>query len=275
MDSMNRRSQTLRRLTLAALASLVVTAGTGAAPGTAAHTAGQQEMPTIVLVHGAFADSSSWDPVVDQLTGDGYRVVAIANPLRGVKNDTDYTAAVLKVIPGPIVLVGHSYGGMVITGAAVNNQNVKSLVYVAGFAPDKSDSAATLSAKFPGSTLPQTLASPVPLPDGGKDLSIKQESFPEQFAADVPEDEAKLMAVAQRPVTEAGLMDKFEAQPAWKSKPSWFIYGTLDKNIPAQTNEFMAQRAGAKETVAVDGASHVVMISHPDEVATLINKAAA
>ncbi|MFC4021462.1 alpha/beta fold hydrolase [Micromonospora sp. GCM10011542] len=225
-------------------------------------------------MHGAFADSSSWNPVVRQLKDDGYQVVAVANPLRGLKSDADYTASVLKTIPGPIVLVGHSYGGMVISAAATGNQNVKALVYVAGFAPEKDDSAAALSAKFPGSTLLDALAPPAPLPGGGNDLYVQQDKFWKQFAADLPEEEAKVSAATQRPVTEAALKDKLQAEPAWKSKPSWFIYGTLDKTIPAQTHAFMAQRAGAKESVAVDGASHVVMISHPQQVAKMIREAA-
>lgn len=276
MRRSRQQSRALRQLIWVALAVLTLTstAGMGPASAPAAHAAERQERPTVVLVHGAFADSSSWNPVIDQLRDDGYRVVAVANPLRGVKSDADYTASVLKTIQGPIVLVGHSYGGMVISAAATGNNNVKSLVYVAGFAPERDDSAGTLSARFPGSTLVQALAPPAPLPGGGKDLYISQDRFWQQFAADVPEEEAKIMAVTQRPVTEAAINDKLQAEPAWKSKPSWFIYGTLDKNIPAQTLAFMAQRAGAKETVSVDGASHVVMVSHPQRVAETIRDAA-
>ncbi|MGK5442246.1 alpha/beta fold hydrolase [Micromonospora sp. URMC 105] len=276
MRRSRQQSRAVRQLFWMALAVLTLTSAVGMGPASAhpAQAAGRQEKPTVVLVHGAFADSSSWNPVIDQLRDDGYRVVAVANPLRGVKSDADYTASVLKTIQGPIVLVGHSYGGMVISAAANGNNNVKALVYVAGFAPEKDDSAGTLSAKFPGSTLVQSLAPPAPLPGGGKDLYISQDKFWQQFAADVPEEEAKIMAVTQRPVTEAAINDKLQAEPAWKSKPSWFIYGTLDKNIPAQTLAFMAQRAGAKETVSVEGASHVVMISHPQRVAEMIRDAA-
>ncbi|MEH0933631.1 alpha/beta fold hydrolase [Micromonospora psammae] len=276
MRKSRQQNRAFRQLFWAALAVLALTSTVGieTASANAAQPAGPQDKPTVVLVHGAFADSSSWSPVIDQLKDDGYPVVAVANPLRGVKSDADYTASVLKTIPGPIVLVGHSYGGQVITAAATGNQNVKALVYVAGFAPEKGDSAATLSGKFPGSTLLEALAPPAPLPGGGKDLYIRQDKFREQFAADVSEEEAKIMAATQRPVTEAAINDKLQAEPAFKSKPSWFIYGTLDKNIPAQTHAFMAQRAGAKKTVSVDGASHVVMISHPQQVAKVIRDAA-
>ena len=228
---------------------------------------------TVVLVHGAFAESSSWDAIIPKLLAKGYNVVAAANPLRGLKGDSDFVATVLTSIKGPIVLVGHSYGGSVITNAATGNANVKALVYIDGTAPDLGESAASLSGKFPGGTLGPALAPPVPLPDGGKDLYIQQEKFRSQFAADVPEAQAKLMFATQRPVTEAALNEPAGA-PAWKTIPSWFIYGSLDKNIPPAAHVFMAKRAGAKETIEVKGGSHVVMISHPDEVAKLIERAA-
>lgn len=230
--------------------------------------------PTIVLVHGAFAESSSWDGVAAKLLERGYPVVAAANPLRGVKNDANYVAGVVGAINGPVVLVGHSYGGAVITNAANGKGNVKALVYVAAFAPDDGENAAEISGRFPGSTLVPTLAPPVTLADGGKDLYIQQNKFHAQFAADVPEAEAKLMAATQRPITEAAL-NEASGPPAWKAIPTWFIYGTLDKNIPLAALSFMAKRAGAKQTVEVNGASHVVMISRPYEVAKQIFAAAA
>jgi pimeloyl-ACP methyl ester carboxylesterase len=236
-------------------------------------TANAQGAATVVLVHGAFAESSSWNGVAAQLLAQGHPVVAAANPLRGVKSDAAYVASILKSIAGPIVLVGHSYGGLVISAAASGNTNVTSLVYVAAFAPEAGESALDLSGRFPGSTLGPALAPPVALPDGGKDLSIQQEKFWAQFAADVSEDEAKLMAATQRPITEAALAEA-AGEPAWKSLPSWFIYGDLDKNIPAAAHAFMAERAGSRETREIKGASHVVMISHPDDVAELILHAA-
>lgn len=230
--------------------------------------------PTIVLVHGAFADSSSWNLVVTRLKKDGYPVVAVANPLRGVKSDGDYVANVIKSVKAPVVLVGHSYGGSVISDAASDAHNVKALVFVAAFAPEKGESAVDLSSKFPGSTLAPTLASPVVLPGGEKDLYIDQGKFPEQFAADVPAATARLMAVAQRPITDAALAEPAPAA-AWQAIPSWFIYGDADKNIPPKTLQWMAERAKSRKTVAVEGASHVVMISHPGEVTKLIEEAAS
>jgi pimeloyl-ACP methyl ester carboxylesterase len=229
--------------------------------------------PTIVLVHGAFAESSSWNGVVKRLLAQGYPVVAAANPLRGLHSDAEYVATIFKSIPGPIVAVGHSYGGSVITEAAAGNSDVKALVYVAGLAPDTGESAADIGDRFPGSTLGPTLAPPTTLPDGGKDLYIQQDKFPLQFAADVPKPDATLMAATQRPVTESALHEA-ATQAAWKTIPSWFIFGSLDKNITEAAHKFMAQRANAKATVDVKGASHVVMVSHPDAVTALIEKAA-
>jgi pimeloyl-ACP methyl ester carboxylesterase len=230
--------------------------------------------PTVVLVHGAFAESSSWNGVISRLLAKGYPVIAVANPLRSVKGDAVYVAGVLDTIPGSVVLVGHSYGGNVITNAATGKTNVKALVYVAGLAPDTGESAETLSGKFPGSTLGPTLAPPTPLSDGEKDLYIQQSKFHDQFAADLPASQARLMAAAQRPVTEAALKEASGA-PAWKNIPSWFVYGSRDKNIPPALQPFMAKRAGARRTVEVPGASHVVMTSHPDAVVKLIEEAAA
>ncbi|MBV4467733.1 alpha/beta fold hydrolase [Pseudomonas siliginis] len=230
--------------------------------------------PTVVLVHGAFADSSSWNGVVKILEKDGYPVIAAANPLRSVKGDAQSVADVLASVKTPVVLVGHSYGGPVISEAAYGNANVKALVYVAAFAPEKGETAAELSGRFPGSTLGPTLSAPVELADGGKDLYIQQDKFHEQFAADVSRADAKLMAATQRPVTVAAL-NEAATEPAWKTVPSYFVYGDQDKNIPAQALAFMAERAHSKQTVVVKGASHVVMVSNPKAVASLIETAAA
>jgi len=234
----------------------------------------QTEKPTVVLVHGAFADASSWNGVVGILEKDGYRVIAAANPLRGVRSDADSVASILSSVQSPVVLVGHSYGGNVISAAANGHANVKALVYVSAFAPDTGETVAGLAGKFPGSTLGPTLAAPVPLADGGKDLYIRQDKFRDQFAADVPVAEAALMAATQRPVTEAAL-NEASGVPAWKHIPSWYIYGDKDKNIPAQAMAFMAERAHAKAVEVVKGASHVVMVSNPAPVAHLIEQAAA
>lgn len=229
--------------------------------------------PTIVLVHGAFAESSSWDGVAAKLIADGYHVIGAANPLRSVKGDAAYVSGIVKNVQGPVILVGHSYGGSVITTAANGNDNVKGLVYVAAFAPEAGESAGALTNKFPGGTLGSALAQPVALPDGGKDLYIDQAKFRDQFAADVPAAKAKLMAEAQRPITEAAITEA-SGEPAWKNIPSWFIYGKADKNIPEAALSFMANRAHSKKTVVIPGASHVVMTSHPAEVTKLIEEAA-
>jgi pimeloyl-ACP methyl ester carboxylesterase len=241
-------------------------------PGTAAE--GATAKPTIVLVHGAMADSSSWNGVISKLLTSGYSVVAAANPLRSLKGDADYAAGLVKTIKGPVVLVGHSYGGAVITNAATGNDNVKALVYVAAFAPDKGESAFDLVGKFPGSLLGAALAAPVTLSGGDHDLYLDQVKFREPFAADLPEFQVRLMAATLRPVTDAALQEPSDS-PAWKTIPSWFIYGSADKSIPAETHAFMAKRAGAKNVVIVKGASHVVMISQPAAVAQIIEEAAA
>lgn len=195
---------------LAAMAVVATTLGSACA---------QEAKPTIVLVHGAFADASSWNGVISVLEKDGYSVVAAANPLRGVRNDADYVASIVSGIKTPVVLVGHSYGGSVISEAVGDNAEVKALVYVSAFAPDIGETAAGLAGRFPGSTLGPTLAPPVALPGGSKDLYIRQDKFPDQFAADVPDAEAKLMAATQRPITEAALNEK-QTGAAWKAIPS-------------------------------------------------------
>ena len=243
------------------------------APMAQAQPAALAAKPTVVLVHGAFADSSSWNGVIAALQHDGYTVIAAPDNLRGVRADADIVADVVKSVSGPVVLVGHSYGGSVISEAAEGAPNVKALVYVAAFAPEAGETALGLTGKFPGSTLGPTLAPPVPLAGGGNDLYIQQSRFPAQFAADVPEAQARLMAAGQRPIADAALSEASTA-PAWKHVPSWFVYGDADRNIPPAAMQFMAQRAAARETLVVKGASHVVMVSHPAQVAQLIERAA-
>jgi len=158
--------------------------------------------------------------------------------------------------------------------AETGKSQVKALIYVSGVAPDAGESASTLVGKFPGSTLGPTLAPPVILADGSKDLYIRQDKYHAQFAADVSLKDSMLMAATQRPITEAALNESGDI-PAWKTIPSWFLYGSLDKNIPPAVHAFMAKRAGAKRAVEVKGASHVVMISHPEALVALIDEAAA
>jgi pimeloyl-ACP methyl ester carboxylesterase len=231
------------------------------------------DKPTIVLVHGAFADSSGWNGVVSKLNRDGFRVVAAANPLRSLKTDAEAVSTLVKSIPGPVILVGHSYGGQVITEAASGNGNVQALVYVAAFLPEAGESVMSLSGKFPGGTLGPALA-PVGLPNGDEDFYIQPAKFRDQFAADVPAATAALMAATQRPVTDRALSD-MATTPTWKRLPSYVIYGSADRNVPAQVERFMAERAQARKTVAVEGASHALMVSQPDKVAALIEDAAA
>lgn len=254
------------------LKALSIAAALAAGGSAAAAPAASGPKPTVVLVHGAFADSSSWNGVIARLERDGYPVIAAANPLRSVTGDAAAVSALVQSVAGPVVLVGHSYGGPVITEAANSGSNVTALVYVAGFLPDTGESSLTLSAKFPGSTLGETL-SPVSLPDGGRELVIQPARFHAQFAADVPAEQARLMAATQRPVTEAALTDP-SGTAAWKRLPSYVIYGSDDRNIPAAVMAFMAERARARKTVVLKGASHALMVSQPDKVAALIEEAA-
>lgn len=227
--------------------------------------------PTVVLVHGAFAESSSWNDVVPVLQGAGCTVVAAANPLRGVASDAAWLRAQLDALQGPIVLVGHSYGGAVASSAAAGSDAVKALVYVAAFAPEEGESCGDLAGRFPGGTLGETLV-PAPLADGATDLRIRADVYRHQFCADVDEATANLMAVTQRPITEGALGEAAKAA-AWKAIPSWFVFGTEDLNIPVAAHRFMAERAGARGVVEVEGASHALGVSTPSTVADVILQA--
>ena len=253
--------------------NLLAALAMSAASLVAADASAQTAKPTVVLVHGAFADASSWNGVIRILEKDGYPVGAVANPLRRVASDGAYVSGNVSSLGKPVVLVGHSYGGSVITEAARGQSSVKALVYVSAFAPAEGETAAGLSGQFPGSTLGQALAPPVKLATGGNDLYILQDRFHQQFAADVPKADAVLMAATQRPITEAALNEK-SGSPAWTSIPSWFVYGDQDRNIPPKALGFMAERAKSRKTEVVPGGSHVVMVSHPDTVARLIERAA-
>jgi pimeloyl-ACP methyl ester carboxylesterase len=227
--------------------------------------------PTVVLVHGAFAESASWNGVIRRLQEQGYTTVAAANPLRSLSGDAEFVASILDSIESPVVLVGHSYGGSVITNAALGKDNVRALVFVGAFAPEEGENANELSGRFPGSTLGETLW-PVPLSDDSTDLYIRQEEYHQQFAEDVPDEQSALMAVGQRPVRDVALNED-SGPPAWKSIPSWFVFGELDKNIPVAAHRSMAERAGAREVVEIEGASHAVGVSHAEEVADVILRA--
>jgi pimeloyl-ACP methyl ester carboxylesterase len=227
--------------------------------------------PTVVLVHGAFAESASWNGVIRRLQDQGYTAIAAANPLRSLSGDAQFLASILESIEGPVVLVGHSYGGSVISNGALGKANVKALVFVAAFAPEEGESIGELSGRSPGSTLGETLES-VRLSDGTTDLYIRQEMFHQQFAADAPAEQAALDAVTQRPLRDVA-QNEGSGPPAWKSVPSWFVFPELDKNIPLEAHRFMAERAQAREVVEIEGAPHAVGVSHPEEVADVILRA--
>lgn len=228
---------------------------------------------TFILVHGAFAGSEGWSDVTQILQAQGHTVIAAPNPLRGVHNDSVALGALIDSATAPVVLVGHSYGGFLISNAAVGRSKVKSLVYVGAFTPDAGESVVDLAGKYPGSTLGDTLAA-VTLADGGKDLYIEQSKYHQQFCADITASRATILASNQRPITEAAIVEKSGAA-AWKTLPSWHIYGTADKNIPAAAMKFMADRAHSKKTVELAGASHVPHLSQPAAVASIILEAAA
>ena len=228
------------------------------------------EQPVVVLVHGAFADSASWDPVIPHLHNLGLRAVAVANPLRDLKGDATYLRDVINGIGRQVVLVGHSYAGMVISEAAAGNPAVQSLVYVSAFAPESGESALLLAGKFEGSTLASALDS-YPVATGGNEFRIAPEKYHHQFCADVDADQAALMAVTQRPVTERALSEGLRvSEPGWRSKPSWFVFGECDLNIPAAALRFMAERASSQGTREIAGASHAITLSRPDSVAAAI-----
>ena len=229
--------------------------------------------PTIVLVHGAFAESASWDGVVDPLLDAGYSVVAAANPLRSVSADAAAVSDVVRAIDGPVVLVAHSYGGMVMSNVDSDAGEITGLVYVAAFAPAEGESAFSLAGMFPGSRLGDAVQ-PTPRGDGTTDLSIVQERFHDQFCADVPEAQARRMAATQRPATLEALQEP-SGEPLWKQIPSWFLFGEEDRNIPAALEHYMAERAGARRTIEIPGASHAVSVAHPAATARLVLEAAA
>ncbi|MGD9891286.1 MAG: alpha/beta fold hydrolase [Dehalococcoidia bacterium] len=228
---------------------------------------------TIVLVHGAFAESASWDGVIDPLLGAGHRVIAAANPLRSLAADAAAVADIVRTVDGPVVLAGHSYGGAVISNVPADAGEIAGLVYVAGFAPETGETCISLSGMFPGSTLGEVLR-PVPRGDGTTDLYIADDRFHGQFCADVPSPQAARMAATQRPVTQEALAEPSGARPLWRERPSWFLFGDEDHHIPAALQRFMAKRAGARRTIEIPGASHAIAVSQAAATADLILAAA-
>ncbi len=246
--------------------------GASAEPRTAAEKSGTR--PTVVLVHGAFADASGWGEVASRLIDHGFPVVAFANPLRGPTADGEYLRDFLTTIEGPVVLVGHSYGGAVITNAATGNQNVKSLVYVAAYAPAEGESVAAANQLGGGHTVVTDHLVVRPFPgaaDGDADAYIDPAWFHRLFAQDLPQRTTRVMAATQRPGALAALLAPSGA-PAWADIPSWYVVANQDRIIPPEAERAMAERAGSR-VVEIDS-SHVVMMSHPGAVTTLIRKAA-
>ena len=222
-----------------------------------------QQIKNVVLVHGAFADGSGWEPVAQILMNDGYKVSVVQHPETSYADDQKYTKAAIDAMGGPVVLVGHSYGGSVITEAG-NHPNVKALVYIAAFALDAGESCATIEAAVPQ-------ASKAFKPDSNGNWWIEQEHFAADFAADLPKDQAQFMAISQVPISTDAFTHKV-TNPAWKTKPTWYIVATEDRSINPEQERMMAKRAHAT-TVEVK-ASHVAYMSHPKESAKLIEEAA-
>ena len=242
-----------------------------------ANATGSRPKPTIVLLHGAWADSGSWDDVVGRLQHDGYTVDAPPNPLRGLPDDAAYIADFLHSISGTIVLVGHSYGGAVITNAATGNPNVKALVFVDAFIPDQAETLGQLVGAVPGSCVagdPTQIFNLVPFPGappGVVDAYLKQPLFPSCLANDLPARRAAVLAATQRPLSTIAIGQP-SGPPAWAAIPSWAVVGLADHAIPPAEQLAMAERAHARITKV--NASHLSMVSHPATVTRVIVDAA-
>jgi pimeloyl-ACP methyl ester carboxylesterase len=231
--------------------------------------------PTIVLVHGAFAESSSWDGVIEPLRSAGHRVIAAANPLRDLATDAASVGDLVRTIEEPVLLVAHSYGGAVISNVPADAGEITGLVYVNGFAPDAEESCFSLAGLFPGSTLGEDTLQPVPRGDGTTDLYIVQDRYHDLFCPDVPEAQAVRLAATQRPATQEALFAPSGQRPLWRELPSWFVVGEEDRIIPAELQRFMAERAGARRVLEIPGASHALSVSQPRATVDLVLEAAA
>jgi pimeloyl-ACP methyl ester carboxylesterase len=231
-----------------------------------------EDTPTVVLVHGAFADASSWNGVVELLQARGVNVTAPANPLRGIAHDSAYIAGFLKQTPGPVLAVGHSYGGAVLSNAATNAENVVGLVYVAAFAPDEGEVLGEVTAGSKDSVLNTALV-PLDYPSGADtavEFAIDPAKFHDAFAADLPAEQTAVMAATQRPVAEAAFAEP-SGPPAWKRLPCWAVVASSDTAAGADVVHSMAERAGAAIT-ELEG-SHVIMVSQPQAVTEVILQA--
>jgi len=231
-----------------------------------------EQDPTVVLVHGAFADAGSWAGVTKRLISAGVSVTAIVNPLRGLKTDAAYVASIISQTPGPVLAVGHSYGGAVITNAVPQTSNVVGLVYVAAFAPDEGEKLGDITDRSKDSVLgTATLAQQYPVGDGSEtaaELIIDPAKFHDVFTADLPQLESNVLGLSQRPIAASAFIEE-TGHPAWKDLPSWAAVGTEDKAAGADVVRSMAKRAGATIT-EISGGSHVIMISQPDAVTEVI-----
>jgi len=230
------------------------------------HPMSNAPKPNIILVHGAFANSSGWGPIISILEKDGYNVTGVENPLSSLEVDVATTKRVIQAQKGPTVVVGHSYGGAVITGAAEGESNVKALVYVAAFMPDAGETLGELTGRFPATPLGSAL-----VPDAAGFLYIDRSKFHNAFCADLPEADARIMAATQKPLHGSVFAAKLAAA-AWKTTPSYYVLPTDDLTINPDLERFFAKRAGSKVTEIK--ASHVVFISHAKEVAKIIEEAA-
>jgi len=235
-----------------------------------------ESRPTVVLVHGAFADASSWNDVIERLQADGVRVTAPPNPLRGISIDAAYIASLLDQIPGPVLAVGHSYGGAVITNAASNAKNVVGLVYVAAFAPDEGETLADVETNSKDSVLNSALV-PLQYPTGqgtgtAPEFAIDPAKIQDAFAADLPAGQTAVMAATQRPISALAFSEP-SGVPAWKNLPSWAVVPTGDKAVGSDAVRSMAERAGA--TITELEGSHVIMMSQPQAVTDVILTALA
>lgn len=261
----------LAAITALVLAGTLTMTPTAQSASSASAPAGK---PTVVLVHGAFADSSGWNDVAARLIDRGYPVIAFSNPLRGPIPDAEYLRQFLTTIEGPIVLVGHSYGGAVITNAAIGNEDVQSLVYVAAYAPAEGETVLAMNELGGGHTdvADHLVFRPYPgAPEGDADAFIDPAWFHRLFAQDLPRRTTRVMAATQRPAAASALFAA-SGPPAWEEIPSWYLVAKQDRIIPPQAERAMAKRAGAT-TVVIDS-SHVAMMSHPGAVASLVHRAA-
>ncbi|MDH6466332.1 pimeloyl-ACP methyl ester carboxylesterase [Micromonospora sp. A200] len=233
------------------------------------------EKPTVVLVHGAFADSTAWNPVLAGLTRQDVDAIAVANPLRSLRGDAEYLRDVVRGLDRPVILVGHSYGGMVITEAATDLDVVRGLVYVAAFTPDHGESAFELAGKFAGSTLGSALLA-YPVAGDGNEVRIDPAKFHLQFGADLEVEDAILLGRTQRPVTEKALTDGLSNdKPAWKTLPTWQVFGDADRNIPVELFRFQVSRSAPQGVYEAAGASHAIAASQPDAVTATVLRAVA